>query len=490
MTVVTLSLPRSAPEAQGVEAASIHKLVDLLNERRIKLHSLMVVRHGHVIAEAWWEPYSSDRQQMVFSVSKSVTATAIGMAVDEGRLSVDENLADCFPTYLTSSVRRNVAGVKISHLLAMASGHDVDTMEVMRALPDADWVSLFLNVPIAYPPGTHFLYNSGASFVLAALVSARTGKSVRDFLVPRLFDPLGIRTPPWETNNRGINLGASGLRLTSEDMAKLGQLYLRRGSWGGTQLLSDAWISAATSPQISTGEDPADDWAQGYGFQLWRSRHNSFRFDGRYGQFCFVLPDRDMVIAITAGAANSHLIPGLVWDHLLPGVDVGERVLRSAQQTASAEKHLERQEVPVSAWLNYTPDTQARIDGRSIRLPFNLFGVESATLSFDDDRVELTATCTDGSVDVVPAGRRQWLAGSTGLWPHEEMHRVATYSRWGWLTDTTLELHQQCVDTPFKRTWLFGFEQGDRVEISVGLDNGFWVDRTEVLAAHLVVGPG
>ena len=285
-------LPRSTPEAQGIDSGAISALVDALEQQGVGPHSLMILRHGTVVAEGWWAPYEAARPHIMFSVSKSFTATAVGIAQDEGRLSVDEPVLAFFPSYATDQVRANVAGLKLRHVLAMATGHAVDTMTVMRALPDEDWVKLFLKVPIAYPPGTHFLYNSGASFVLAAAVTARTGQPVVDYLGPRLFEPLGIQPPAWETNRRGINLGASGLRLRTEDMARFGQLYLQRGRWEGRQLVSEAWVDEATRSHVANFSD-APDWRAGYGFQLWRSQHDSYRADGAYGQFVLVLPHQE-----------------------------------------------------------------------------------------------------------------------------------------------------------------------------------------------------
>jgi CubicO group peptidase (beta-lactamase class C family) len=312
------SFDRATPESQGIDPAALAALVR--GAEAHAFHSLMVLRHGKVVAETWWAPYTAEMPHMMFSVSKTVTATAIGLLVDEGRASLDEEMADVFPHLASSEDRANMKGVKVRHLLAMASGHAIDTMEIMRAQPRGDWVKIFFGVPIEYPPNTHFLYNSGASFVLAAMIAARTGQSVRDYLEPRLFAPLGIVDAPWEKNPRGINFGASGLRLRTEDLAKLGQLYLDRGIWAGKRLLSEAWVDEATAKHVSNGSDPENDWAQGYGFQIWRSRHNSYRFDGRYGQFALVLPEQDMVVAITAGVKNNRAVTDFVWKTLLPGI--------------------------------------------------------------------------------------------------------------------------------------------------------------------------
>jgi CubicO group peptidase (beta-lactamase class C family) len=473
---------RATPESQGVDSASIAALVR--EGSKHAFHSLMIVRHGKVIAEGWWTPYTSDEPHMMFSVSKSVTATAIGILCAEGRASLDEEMTDVFPNIASDQDKANMKGVKVRHLLAMASGHAVDTMEIMRALPREDWVKIFFGVPIEYPPNTHFLYNSGASFVLAAMITARTGQSVRDYLEPRLFAPLGIVNAPWEKNPRGINFGASGLRLTTEDLAKFGQLYLNGGMWNGKRLLTEAWINESTAKQVSNGEDANNDWAQGYGFQIWRSRHESYRMDGRYGQFALVLPEQDMIVAITAGVKNNRAVTDFVWETLLPGVHSsalpdnapGERELKSL---------LNSREVELPTFRGADPAAAAHVNGKSMTLPYNLMGAASVRLAFSLDAIDVHVTRRGGGTEILPAGRTRWLPGETQMWPYEEMTRARLMSRAGWIDDHTLEVRQQCVETPFSRNWTFTFGSEGKVTLAVGLDNGFWVERTEVLVSQV-----
>jgi len=478
-------LPRATPESVGVASSAVGAFVHAANERGHALHSLMVIRHGTVVAEGWWHPYSSDQQHMMFSVSKSVTATAIGLAQAEGLLSVDDPVLSFFPSYATPETTANVAQVRVRDLLTMTTGHAVDTMEIMRALPHEDWVRVFLGVPIEYPPGTHFLYNSGASFVLAAIVTARTGQSVRDYLTPRLFEPLGIPTPPWETNARGINLGASGLRLTTEDLAKLGLLYLQHGRWNTLQLLPEVWVNCASSRHVANGPDPEDDWNQGYGFQIWRSRHNSYRLDGRYGQFSVVLPEQDAVVAITAGATESRAILPTLWETLLPGMH-DTALPENKSGHLQLDDLLAAQQVPTPVYLPRPPPVASRLMGREIRLPFNTLHVASVRLDAGPDTVRITTTTVNGERETVTAGSESWQPGATSLWPYEEMTLAVTASKGGWINENTLEVHHQCVETPFARLWRFRVDDSGQVTVSVHLDNGFWVERQEVLAELVV----
>lgn len=483
-TTMSVPLERATPESQGVPSAAIAALVHGANTRGYNLHSLMVLRHGKVVAEGWWAPYKPDVPHMMFSVSKSVTAMAIGMLVSEGRADLDEEMLGVFPNLATDAAKANARGLLVRHVLAMATGHAIDTMEIMRALPNEDWVSIFFGVPIEYPPGTHFLYNSGASYVLAAMVMARTGLSVRDYLQTRLFQPLGIAQSPWESNPRGINFGASGLRLTTEDLAKLGQLHIDWGVWAGKRVMSEEWVAQASAVQVSNGSDPEDDSQQGYGFQLWRSRHGSFRLSGRYGQFAVVMPEQDMVVAMTAGVKNNRVVPGLIWETLLPVLHADPLPEDLVAQNELGTL-LSTQAVPVSTYLAVDPPFVATLAGRRIVLSFNLIGASEMTLSFTQDSIDMTVRRRDGGIETLPAGRRKWFSGSTRMWPYEEMQQVALESRAGWLDATTLEFRQQCVETPFARNWRLEFDGADDVTVSVGLDNGFWVERTEVVAGKL-----
>ena len=172
--------------------------------------------------------------------------------------------------------------------------------------------------PVPHKPGTHFKYNTPATYLQSAIVQKVTGQTVLDFLKPRLFEPLGIDSPKWDTSPEGISLGGYGLYLRTEDIAKFGQLYLQKGQWQGKQLVPAEWIEQATSKQVSNGSDPNRDWDQGYGFQFWRCRHDAFRGDGKDGQFCLVLPKLDAVIAITANTGDMQAELNVVWDKLLP----------------------------------------------------------------------------------------------------------------------------------------------------------------------------
>ncbi len=308
------SLPRNTPESQGVASSGVRAFIETANEKVTSMHSFMLVRHGHVIAEAWWSPESAEKPHVLWSLSKSFTSTAVGLAVEEGKINIDDPVLKYFPDEAPAEVSENLKSMRVRDLLTMSTGHQDEAN--LRAA--TNWTRAFLAQPVPHKPGTHFKYNTPATYMQSAIVQKVTGQTVRDYLIPRLFEPLGIADPTWDASPEGVSLGGYGLYLCTEDIAKFGQLYLQHGQWQGKQLIPRQWIEQATSKQVSNGSDPASDWAQGYGFQFWRCRHNAFRGDGKDGQFCIVMPELDAVVAITANTGNMQAELNVVWDTLLP----------------------------------------------------------------------------------------------------------------------------------------------------------------------------
>jgi CubicO group peptidase (beta-lactamase class C family) len=311
-------LPRSTPEAQGVSSAAVRAFVETADKEVTTMHSFMLVRHGKVVAECWWKPQTPETQHVMFSLSKSFMSTGVGLAVAEGRLSVDDPVLKFFPDSAPANPSENLKAMRVRDLLTMSTGHDTVPNFKKKDVP---WVQAFLAHPVPHKPGTHFLYNFGASYMCSAIVQKVSGQTLLDFLRPRLFEPLGIEGATWESSPQGINVGGSGLRLRTEDIARFGQLYLQKGKWHGKQLVPEAWIEMATSKQVPNDKAPSagggPDWREGYGFQFWRCRHGAYRGDGANGQFCVVLPEQDAVVAITADTGNMQKELNVVWDKLL-----------------------------------------------------------------------------------------------------------------------------------------------------------------------------
>jgi CubicO group peptidase (beta-lactamase class C family) len=325
------SLPRCTPEAQGISSASIRAFIEAADKEIHTLHSFILVRHGHVVAEAWWKPESANKNHVMWSLSKSFTSTAVGLAEAEGKLSLEDPVLKFFKDEAPAEPSENLKAMRVRDLLSMSGGHDT---EPKFAFTDGPSVKGFLAHPVVHKPGTWFRYNTPGSYMLSAIVTKATGQTVLDYLKPRLFEPLGITNPEWSASSEGYSLGGYGLFIRTEDIAKFGQLYLQKGRWNGRQLLPEKWVEQATAKHVDNSKAPSartTDWQQGYGFQFWRSQHNAYRGDGRDGQICLVIPEHDAVIAITAQTGQMQTELDLVWSKLLPAFQAQPLAADSAE---------------------------------------------------------------------------------------------------------------------------------------------------------------
>ncbi|OII26335.1 serine hydrolase [Frigoribacterium sp. MCBA15_019] len=312
------TLPRSTPSAQNVDAAGISAFVDALETTAgVEPHSIMLLRHGQVVAEGWWAPYSADRAHLLYSLSKSFTSSAVGFAVAEGLMGLDDTVLGHFPELDAEVTDPRSRSMRVRHVLAMASGHRAETLDRALAVDPVDVVRGFLLTPPDDEPGTVFAYNQPCTFAAGAIVQRVTGQSLSEYLRPRLLDPLGIGEVGWQRDESGRELGFSGLHATTHAIAALGQLYLQQGEWDGTQLLPREWVAEATRSHVSNAGESNPDWAQGYGFQFWMARHG-YRGDGAYGQFAVVLPEHDVVLALTGQSLDMQAVLDAAWAHLLP----------------------------------------------------------------------------------------------------------------------------------------------------------------------------
>ncbi|WP_235034261.1 serine hydrolase domain-containing protein [Roseiconus lacunae] len=314
------ALPRATPESQGVASSAITSFIKAADAEVDSMHSFMLVRHGKVVAECWWAPEAADKPHILWSLSKSFTSTAVGLAAEEGRLDIDDPVLKFFPDEAPANPSDHLKAMRVRDLLTMTAGHD----PLPRLAEEDHWVKKFLETPVPNQPGTKFLYNTPATYMQSAIVQKVTGQTVRDYLMPRLFEPLGIDEPTWDASPQGISIGGYGLYLKTEDIAKFGQLYLQRGRYNGKQLVPADWIKLATSKQTENADAPSGrnpDWRQGYGFQFWRCRHGVYRGDGKDGQFCVVMPKFDAVVVMTANSRDLQGQLALVWEHLLPAFE-------------------------------------------------------------------------------------------------------------------------------------------------------------------------
>lgn len=410
-------LPRSTPEAEGVAPAGILAFLDAMAAAKHELHSFMLLRHGRVVAEGWWSPYAPQFNHTMYSMSKSFTSTAVGFAVAEGRLTVDDKVASFFPKDLPATVSDNLAALRVKDLLSMAVGNEKEPTHTV--VKEEDWVRTFLAQPITHAPGSVFMYNSAATYMCSAIVQKLTGKKIIDYLKPRLFDPLGIEGPTWEVCPRGICTGGWGLSIQTEGLAKFGQLYLQKGRWKDRQILPAEWIEEATtfkiqqpSPAKPARPNAQNDWLQGYCYQFWRSQHNAYRGDGAFGQFTIVMPDQDAVVVMTSESKSMQGELDLVWEHLLPAMK--EKPLPADPQ---AQARLQQTLSP----LALTPPkgqpsspTVARVTGKTFKFETNDLDLTSASFAFRKDACAVTFKDARTAFPIA-CGIERWQRGETAL---------------------------------------------------------------------------
>jgi len=444
-------LKRSSPEAQGISSSAILSFVEAADRDIDSLHSLMLLRHGKVVAEGWWAPYAPDIPHMLFSLSKSFTSSAIGLAIAEGLLTVDDYVLSFFPDEAPAEVSENLAAMRVRHLLSMSTGQAEDVLDRME---EPNWAKIFLARPVPYEPGTHFLYNSTASYMLSAIIQKLTGETLLEYLTPRLLEPIGIRGATWETCPRGINTGGWGMNIKTEDIARFGQMYLQKGTWHTKRILPEAWIAEATayhSDNRGNATNENVDWQQGYGYQFWRCQHNAYRGDGAFGQYCVVMPDQDAVLAITAGVENMQSVLDLVWQILLPAMQAD-----ALPEDAATEQRLRDK----LASLAMKPQTgqalspmQDKVSGRRYTFDANEQGIESIAFDFDGQGCLCTVRDQAGEHHI-RCGQGVWVTGTTAVETGNLRPVAASYA---WTADDTLALKLCFYETPFVPVITCGF---------------------------------
>ncbi len=404
-------IPRATPESQGVASSAIAAFIDGVEAQRLNLHSFMLLRHGCVVVETWWRPFTADMPHILYSLTKSFTSTAAGFAITEGRLSLDDPVLSFFPRSAPRHPSEHLAALKVRHLLSMVTGHAEDPGMLIMQRPPREWVQAFFEAPLPYAPGAHFVYNSTASHMLSVIIHKVTGQKLINYLRDRLFQPLGIARPYWETDALGHNWGGWGLYLRTDEIARFGQMLLDHGQWQGQQVIPAAWVEMATSKQVPNGDDPNSDWAQGYGFQFWMSRHG-FRGDGAFGQFCVVLRDQDLVFVTTAASPDMQAVLNVAWQTILPTLipvaQADDSEGRAALQAQLADREIARPQGQPTSLL------EGDVAKRTYRLADNALGWQSLRFGRADSHLTLLLE-TAGGVREIRVGTTDWAKGKLML---------------------------------------------------------------------------
>jgi len=453
MAVEKISIKRAAfPEEVGVSSKVIAEFIEDLHKNNIEMHSIMILRHGKVAFECWRKPYGSDIPHTMYSVSKSITSTAIGFAVNEGLVSLNTRVIDIFPEFKPAKKDENLEKLTVYHLLTMTSGKDIS---LLSNRVKNQWIKDFFDAKWAYVPGESWSYINENTYMLSAVISKVTGMPMVDYLMPRLFEPLGIDRKPFsEKDGNGVNTGGWGFFLTTEEFAKFILCYQYGGVFNGKQVIPADWAREAVKKQVDNHRlnDTEKDTISGYGYQFWRNGYpDSYRADGMFSQFGMIFEKLDAALVVTSCEMNEHKTKQCIWRHF-PGAFIedsskpyagndleGRMTLKNLPELLAAprsalEKTIAGKTITVSKpvlvnkvgfpvsmlpmpILFMSVDRAGNID----KIDFE-FGENDCTMSWSEGKVRNTIVCgMDGEArkSTIKLAGFEFTANSSAAWENE-----------------------------------------------------------------------
>lgn len=468
-------LEHTTPESVGVDSNAITAFINEINEKGLGLQSFTVVRHDKVCAQGFFKPYNADTPHVLYSMSKSVTSTAIGFAVNEGLISLNDRVADFFPEYVMSKRPFNRM-LTVRMLLTM---HSDKLITVLEEKGKKDWIGSFMNAPFLLPPNSKFNYISENTYMLSAIISKVTGMSMVDYLYPRIFEPLGIEKPFWEYDGKGINAGGWGLYMKSEDLAKFFLPYIHGGKWiDGTQIIPEMWVKEATRKQVDSVHDGYIDNMVGYGYQFWRNPiSNSYRADGLFGQRCFMFPEYDALVVLNCGEAEDYKIMKVFWKYF-PQCFGYEALPENEQAYSKMLDTIEKCQVEDLPATPRNTELEEKISNRLItcktleftsvvtvsitQMLYNKPGeINQFKFIFNDDGMKFYWREKDfeNTIDVGMNG--EYGVSEINL---ADLH-YHTYSKAAWQEDGSLKLWIRPVETAHVRKFTFYFNDDNTVRV-------------------------
>lgn len=451
----------STPEAQGIDSALLAEALLAWRQQNVQIHSLQIVRNGYMVADTTFYPYDGQTIHDVASVTKSVMTTLIGIAADQGKLDLDDKMVSFFPDRTIANRDARKEAITVRHLVSMTSGLQCvrdglegDTTLEMHRTPD--YVQFALDLPVAYEPGSQFVYCSPAISLLSPILQQATGMTTLAFAQAYLFEPLGIHDVFWETDPQGYNVGHGDLSLHPHDMAKLGLLFLQEGRWEDRQIISRRWVQEARTAQSET---PGEEDPYGYGWWLTTDLEGVYRAEGRNGQHIYILPDWNMVLVTTGGGFDMGEIGESLlkiigaMEETLPDNPTGFARLEEAV-AAIAQPPMASPTVPL-------PAIAQTISGHTYVFDANLIGLESVVFDFADP-AEATGRVKVSGSPTIPLS-----IGLDGVYRFrfDEVGRLVA-AHGSWTDSQTFVLEYNSVTANDQLMLRFHF-QDDWVEVTV-----------------------
>lgn len=481
-------LPRDSPESRGIDPQAILAFLDDGRASGVEFNSFMLYSKGAVISEGWWHPYRPDLRHMMHSGTKSFLSVAVGMAVQEGYFSLKDKVMSFFPEYLptveeTNSTTELAELMTVEDLLTQTCGHAVGASGSVWRSVSTSWIEQFFKMPIVHKPGTFFKYSSAPSYLLSAIIHRSTGQSTKSFLMPRLFQPLGMVGITWDIDPEGINPGGNGISCRTSDLLKLALLHLQGGVWQGRQLLSKEWISNGTQSQ--RGNE--------YGYQWWIGKGDCYFAYGIFGQFAYVFPRHEAILVITSAVPpGEENLRSLVRRHF-PGILEPKSELSNASDGLSA-RCLEALCIDVPKG----PESSEKANEISDRLfvaKANADGVEAFTLDSENDKHILHLWDRRG-LHRVDVGLSRWLESQTSISLPSLHHsydasEMLVAARGRWPTPEVFEIRLQFIETAFQDRIVIRIVENRIATLERGVNvNSLATQRPPIVAYMLDKGSG
>jgi CubicO group peptidase (beta-lactamase class C family) len=426
------------------------------------------------VTEAYLAPYDETTLHELRSCTKSFISALMGIAIEQGKIEgVDQLMLDYFPERTIENLDEAKQAITLDNLLTMSAGFDwpggimEPIMNDMAQSPD--WLQFVLDRPIVTEPGTQFLYNSGGSNLLAAVIEEATGMSAVDYAQQNLFDPLGITQVEWAQDPQGHTSGGYGLRLAPRDMAKFGYLYLNNGLWDGKQIVPAEWTADSTTKHID-----ADPLSDGYGYQWWVDKNGYYMALGYGGQYIIVKPDLNLVVVFTSGLVpNDFFTPETLFNSfILPAAESTTPLPENPEGVAALEAASEALTHPEGSAVPPLPETAQAISGQTYLLEENDYGFETVSLSFEEDNPVASFLLNDGPALLVGLDHVYRLSTPSQIGAIPFYHPVIL--RGGWENDTRFVMDYQEMSIQDWIQIILTFEE-DRLTFQLQYSTGFSV---------------
>lgn len=470
-----MSFKFARPEDEGIAPYSILNFLDTCEKEIQYLYSFAVVKNENMVAEGYYAPMTPGIRKIMHSVSKSVNSLAVGIAIDEGKLGLEDKVLDYFRDKLPPQYDERFEELKVKHLLMMSSNSAYTSASFVGK--GGDWLTHYFSLTPYNVPGREFHYDTGASYTLSCLVTKATGKSTFDFVNERLFKPMGIKNAAWLSDNNGNSTGGWGLYIKFPDMVKLGQLFLNYGKWEGKQLVPEWYMKEATSHKIETKNDPGMGWSYGYGYQFWQGPGNTFLAFGAFGQLIVCDPTKNMFVATTAGCSeqeNQRLL-GIIYETIISPA-LNQAIPR---QDAEYEKLTDRISslcLPLAEGGSES-NLEEGFFGKKYAFDSNSYKVSSIQFTRKNENTIQIRMNYEGEDVVVDAGYKKWLTTEAPL--DTPMHTMHSFS-YAWKDESTLLLVQYMLNSSYSKFYEFRLT-GDGVTLSVALNQTLYDDKPEVV---------